>query len=142
MHLAKSEMAPLDQAFQCVSETPTHTLFSAIPHPLPTLHHFRPGPQPPLPDSRPYAASPEVITSTEPGVVLCVRGGFMHTSRSLVSARGRRVEVMSLLYGPQPLPLLPSAFASLSLSFPFYKMGLVVALRELLRGLYKIIYIK
>lgn len=49
---------------------------------------------------------------------------------------------MSLLYGPQPLPLLPSAFASLSLSFPFYKMGLVVALRELLRGLYKIIYIK
>lgn len=66
----------------------------------------------------------------------------MHTSRSLVSARGRRVEVMSLLYGPQLLPLLPSALASLSLSFPFYKMGLVVALRELLRGLYKIIYIK
>lgn len=59
----------------------------------------------------------------------------MHTSESLVPARGRRMAVT--------VPAFTfSAFASLRFNFPIHKMGQVVALRELLGRVYKVISMK
>lgn len=75
----------------------------------------------------------------ELGLVLCLRmTAFTHTWVPSTCWGQESGGHASVLWSPAAVPLFPSALASLRLSLPSCKMGLVVAPRQLLRRLYKI----